>query len=95
VSWKAFARTDQLLAKEYSGAARRWLVLDLNHTPGADLEARLSQLARWVIDAEGAAAAYALDLPESHLALGTGAAHERRCLLALALHGEPAAAVSL
>jgi uncharacterized protein (DUF58 family) len=95
VSWKAFARTDQLLAKEYSGAARRWLVLDLNHTPGADLEARLSQLARWVVDAEGAAAAYALDLPGTHLALGTGAAHERRCLLALALHGEPSATVRL
>ncbi len=94
VSWKAFARTEQLLSKEYSGAARRWLVLDMNQTPGVDLEARLSQLARWVIDAERAAAAYALNVPGARLALGTGAAHERRCLLALALHGEPAAAVS-
>ena len=93
VSWKAFARTDQLLAKEYSGAVRRWLLLDMNQTPGADVEARLSQLARWVVDAERTSAAYALDLPGTHLALGTGASHERRCLLALALHGEsPAAA---
>jgi uncharacterized protein (DUF58 family) len=88
VSWKAFARTEQLLSKEYSGTARRWLLLDWSSTPGPDVEARLSQLARWVVDAERAADAYALALPGTRLALGIGAAHRRRCLLALALHGD-------
>jgi uncharacterized protein (DUF58 family) len=90
VSWKAYARTGQLLTKEYSGAARRWLLLDWNNTPGADVEARLSQLARWVLDAERRSDAYALSMPEVRVALGIGAAHQDRCLLALALHGEPA-----
>ena len=89
VSWKAYARTDQLLAKEYSGAARRWLLMDWSRTPGRDVEARLSQLARWVVDAERAADAYALSLPGTRIALGTGAAHRRRCLLTLALFNEP------
>ena len=89
VSWKAYAHTGQLLTKEFSGAARRWLLLDWNNTPGADPEARLSQLARWVIDAERGSDAYALSLPGAHFALGIGAAHRGRCLLALALHGEP------
>jgi uncharacterized protein (DUF58 family) len=89
VSWKAYARTEQLLAKEFSGAARRWLLLDWTSTPGAGVEARLSQLARWVVDAERGSDAYALTLPGTRLALGIGAAHRSRCLLALALHGEP------
>jgi uncharacterized protein (DUF58 family) len=90
VSWKAYARTAQLLSKEYSGAARRWLFLDLASAPGVDVEARLSQVTRWVVDAERAADAYALALPGVRVDLGLGAAHRRRCLLALALHGEPA-----
>jgi uncharacterized protein (DUF58 family) len=90
VSWKAFARTEQLLTKQYDGAARRWLLLDWSSTHGADVEARLSQLARWVVDAERASDAYALTLPGVRLALGIGTVHQTRCLLALALFGEPA-----
>lgn len=88
VSWKAFARTGQLLSKEYSGAARRWLLLDWQRTPGGDTESRLSQLARWVVDAEHASDAYALALPGVRVEMGLGPAHRGACLLALALHGE-------
>jgi uncharacterized protein (DUF58 family) len=90
VSWKAYARTAQLLSKEYSGAARRWLFLDFDSAPGADVEMRLSQLTRWVVDAERASDAYALALPGVRVDLGLGAAHRSRCLLALALYGQPA-----
>ncbi len=90
VSWKAYARTGLLLSKEYSGAARRWLYFDWEQTPGSDVEARLSQMARWVIDAERASDAYALVLPGVRVDMGVGPVQRGRCLLALALHGEPA-----
>jgi hypothetical protein len=48
-------------------------------------------MTRWVIDAERASDAYALVLPGVRVDLGLGAAHRSRCLMALALHGEPAA----
>lgn len=88
VSWKAYARTGLLLSKEYSGAARRWLYFDWERAPGEDVEARLSQMTRWVIDAERAADAYALVLPGARIDMGIGPVQRGRCLLALALHGE-------
>ena len=91
VSWKAYARSGLLLAKEYSGAARRWLHFDWEQVPGSDVEARLSQMARWVIDAERASDAYALVLPGVRIDMGIGPVQRGRCLLALALHGEPQA----
>ncbi|MGH8264514.1 MAG: DUF58 domain-containing protein [Steroidobacteraceae bacterium] len=92
VSWKAYARTNQLLSKEYSGAARRWLLLDWNNAPGSDTESRLSQMTRWVVDAERASDAYALALPQVRIDMGLGRAHQGKCLMALALHDEPAGA---
>jgi uncharacterized protein (DUF58 family) len=46
-------------------------------------------LTRWVVEAERASDAYALSLPGTRIDMGIGAAHRGRCLLALALHGEP------
>ncbi|HZF17578.1 MAG TPA: DUF58 domain-containing protein [Steroidobacteraceae bacterium] len=89
VSWKAYARSGLLLSKEYSGAARRWLYFDWEQTPGNDVEARLSQMTRWVIDAERASDAYALVLPGVRVDMGIGPVQRGRCLQALALHGDP------
>ena len=53
-----------------------------------EVEARLSQLAGWVIAAERSQQRYGLRLPERTLPPGIGAAHCDRCLEALALHGQ-------
>ena len=51
------------------------------------LEARLSQLALWIVNAEKAEFPYALRLGRTTLPLGLGAAQSRRALEALAVAG--------
>lgn len=88
VAWKAVARSEELLTKQFTGesAAELWLDWnDLPHDLGA--EARLSRLAGWVLAAEKAGMHYGLRLPGSELAPAQGDAHRAACLQALALHG--------
>lgn len=86
IAWKSMARGGaDLLTKEFAGAAapqRLWL--DWRQTPGADAEARLSRLTRWVLDAHAAGLAWGLILPERRLPPQTGKAHLKDCLEALA-----------
>lgn len=87
VAWKAYARGAPLLVKEYTGRGARSLLFDYASLDGLATEARLEQLARWVVDAEASGARYGLRLPQRHIAEARGAAHQHRCLEALALHG--------
>lgn len=88
VAWKAVARSDDMLTKQFTGDSAAELWLDWNRT-GADLdvEARLSRLAGWVLEAERAGASYGLRLPGRELDPGRGDEHRAQCLAALALHG--------
>ncbi len=87
VAWKAAARSDDMLTKQFSGAAGVELWLDWALLSGApDAEQRLSRLTGWVLAAEQARAAYGLRLPGLELALGRGDAHCNTCLQALALY---------
>jgi len=87
VAWKAAARSDDMLTKQFSGAAGVELWLDWAGIAGApDLEQRLSRLAGWVLAAERAGAAYGLRLPGMELAPDRGEAHLSACLQALALY---------
>ena len=92
IAWKAAARGQGLLTKQFVGrtAAEMWLTLDAL-PPGLDLEEKLSRLTRWVLDAHAAGLAYGLQLPGTLVAMGTGEAHRDRCLEALALFEAPAA----
>jgi uncharacterized protein (DUF58 family) len=94
VDWKAYARGAPLLVKEYSPAGADLCLFDFAQLRIPDIEARLSQLARWVIDAEAGGERYGLTLPGVELAPNRGPEHRHRCLAALALHGieAPAAA---
>ncbi len=86
VAWKAYARGLPLVVKEYTGRSARTLVFDFATLGGLQVEQRLEQLARWVVDAEARGQSYALRLPEAVLAESRGALHRHRCLEALALH---------
>ena len=86
IAWKAVARGDVLLTKQFSGhaTAEMWLSLDL--LPDAlNLETKLSHLTRWVLDAHASGIAFGLKLPGSAVSIGRGEAHRDRCLEALAL----------
>ena len=91
IAWKAVARDDNLLTKQFAGRAdaELWLAWD-SLPPAMDTENRLAHLARWVLDADGAGLAYGLRLPGLALPIASGAAHRGDCLRALALHGLPA-----
>jgi uncharacterized protein (DUF58 family) len=87
VDWKAYAREAPLLVKEYSPSGAELRVFDFAELSNADTEARLSQLARWVVDAEAQGERYGLRLPGVRLAPDRGPEHRHRCLAALAMFG--------
>lgn len=88
VAWTAYAREAPLLVKEYTSAGSRLRTLSLADARQAGLEARLSQLARWVVDAEAGGDLYGLELPGERIPANRGPDHRHRCLAALALYGK-------
>jgi uncharacterized protein (DUF58 family) len=87
IAWKAYARSGQLMLKQFSGAAEVPSMLEWHSLPELDTEARLSQLARWCLDAAADRRSFGLRLPTTTIALGSGEKHLHECLKALALYG--------
>jgi uncharacterized protein (DUF58 family) len=89
IAWKALAREQGLLTKEFSATASSevWLDWDAAHAP--DVESRLSILAHWVIQSEDFGQSYGLRIPGTRIAPDRGEGHRRRCLEALALFEGP------
>ncbi len=87
VNWKAFAREQGLVVKQFGAAKLPQLWLAWESTSGRDVELRLSQLTRWVVDAEMAGIDYGLLMPLQRIVPAHGTAHRRLCLETLALHG--------
>ena len=90
IAWKAYARAGELLIKEFSGDAEAMPLFDLDDAPGGDLEARLSVLARWIVDAHARGQTFGLRLPGDEIPPQPGDAQRRRCLAAIARFGAPA-----
>jgi uncharacterized protein (DUF58 family) len=88
IAWKALARGDDLLTKEFQATASAELWLDWIDARAPDPEARLSVLTHWVLETERLGQGYGLRLPGVSIAPGRGETHRARCLEALALHGE-------
>lgn len=92
VAWKTAARLGPdaaLQTKQFSGTAAQALWFDWAQLPASiDVEARLSLLARWVLDAEEAGLSWGLRLPGHEIPQAHGTAHTHACLKALALHGQ-------
>jgi len=86
VAWKAVARAQEMLTKQFSGESAGELWLDWRLLPaGIDLERRLSCLAGWVLAAQQSGALYGLRLPGVEVAPARGDAQREACLKALAL----------
>ena len=91
IAWKAVARGEALLTKQFSGRAATEVWLDWRATPESlGTDGRLSRLARWIIDAHAAAMSFGLRLPAMTLPPAPGNAQRERCLEALALHQDTA-----
>ena len=85
IAWKAYARNDVLLLKEFSSGVGEPCLLDWDLLPDLDVEQRLAQLTRWCLDADSAGRSLALRLPARTVPLGQGPKHLAACLEALAL----------
>ena len=85
VVWKKFAKADELVSRDSPQSQPGALWLDLAQTGGDSLEQRLSRLCAWVLQAESLGLDFGLRLPGVEIKPGGGAAHQRRCLEALAL----------
>lgn len=89
VAWKAYARGAPLLVKEYGASGSERRLFDFAQLVGLDTEARLEQLARWIVDAETAGESYGLTLGDQHYSADHGIEHRHQCLTALAWYALP------
>jgi uncharacterized protein (DUF58 family) len=85
IAWKASARFDKLLVREYESAVARDFVLDWQAVAGLAYEQKISRIARWVLEAERSGSRYAMRLPSQQLPPGRGPEHRHACLRMLAL----------
>jgi uncharacterized protein (DUF58 family) len=88
LAWKVYARTGEMMTKEFSASTGDELFFDWDELPvGLSEEARLSRLAAWLLRADQVRNRYALCLPGCKFPSSRGDAHLHRCLGALALYG--------
>ena len=85
IAWKAYAREQGLMVKQYAGTSISTCMFDWDALAGLDTELRLSRLCRWVLDSHQQGIAYGLKLPGFNAAPALREAHRSRCLQALAL----------
>lgn len=85
IVWKKVARSGELISREAQSnqSPSVWLSPELTGLP--TLEAQLSRLCAWIVQAEQQNLRYGLRLQHHELAPSSGAAHLALCLRALAL----------
>jgi uncharacterized protein (DUF58 family) len=95
LAWRQIARMDNsshgLVSKSFEGGAGRELCLDESRLRHLPLEARLSRLTAWVLQAQSQGLSWRFVLGATVLPSASGSAHAHECLRLLALYpGEPA-----
>ena len=85
IDWKAVARGQPLMTKQFAPQGEGAVYLDFSDLRFTDAEKRLSQLALWIIEAERSRRPYGLRLPGTEIAPAVGQSHFHRCLCALSL----------
>jgi len=89
VNWKAVSRGHGLNTKVFGGDRTERLLIDWRARPELQREARLSRMTRAILEAESGGRDYGLWLPGVAIRPDRGAAHQRRCLEALAMFEAP------
>jgi uncharacterized protein (DUF58 family) len=85
IDWKAVARGQSLMTKQFAAETRGAVCLDFFELRFGDVEEKLSQLTLWVIEAERARQPYGLRLPGTEISAAVGQMHFHSCLRALSL----------
>lgn len=86
IAWKASARHEQLLVKDFEQPAgqHEWR-LDWQQLAGLDNETRIARLARWLGEAQALGQPCSLHLPDQQVAAGNGPLHYAQCMDLLAM----------
>ncbi|WP_397595714.1 DUF58 domain-containing protein [Silanimonas sp.] len=91
IAWKASARLERLMVREYEAGVARDVMLDWQALRQLPHEQRIARLARWVLEAEREGRRYRLQIPGTTLGPARGTEHRHACLRALALLPEAGA----
>jgi len=87
MAWKVLARGGDAAVRSYTGLSAQPEWLEWSSLPSSvEVEMRLSQLCRWVLQSEAAQRPYGLRIPGKEIAPSRGAGHRSACLRALALY---------
>ncbi len=85
IAWKSYARSGELLVREYRGGSDdEPLWIDWDALPASDTETRVARLARLVIDAFEAGRTWGLRVPGMQVEPDSGREQMHRCLRCLA-----------
>lgn len=87
VDWKSYARGRPLSIKEFSSGGSLQYWFEWTALPALGVEARLSQLTRWVLEADQQGREFGLRLPDDQYEPDSSSLHTQKCLTALALFG--------
>ena len=85
VAWKSYARTGELLTKQFAAFADSRVWLEWEFFAGMDREARLSRLCYWALQLDKGNHEYGLRIPGEEIEPGRGAEHLQEVLKVLAL----------
>jgi len=84
IVWKKVAKGSELVSRDHTSALQQELWLDWQQAQLQGTEPRLARLAAWVVAADAAGVSHGLRLPGVEIPPGTGHAHRRASLDALA-----------
>ena len=90
IAWKNYARSDDLLLKEFAAHVDRRIWIDWEYLTGDEIETRLSKLCYWVVQLAATQDEYGLRLPDTEIAPGRGLGHRNEMLIQLATFGHNA-----
>ncbi|QLI80115.1 DUF58 domain-containing protein [Chitinibacter fontanus] len=88
IAWKQSARSEKILVRQQQSTQGATLWLSWDDIEGLALEAKLSRLTAWVLQAQALNRPYGLALPTLAISPGHGQDHLQRCLCALAEYAD-------
>jgi uncharacterized protein (DUF58 family) len=85
IAWKSFAKDNVLRSKQFTRSESKRCVIRWEDTDGYT-ETRLSQLCKWIVEADKQQLSYRLEMPNTIVDFDTGKQHLNTCLTALAVY---------
>lgn len=88
IDWKAYARGRPLSIKEFSGGGSYQQWFEWSELSSLPTEDRISQLTRWVLEADQQGKEFGLRLPGKEIEPDSSSLHTLKCLKELAVFGD-------